>query len=172
MDKTDEPDSSPAKRHRPSRLLKTLFDMPAWFYRHGWGWMLGKRALALTHRGRRSGNEFRTILEAVSFDPETRESIVASAYGSDADWYRNIRAEPALRVTTGRLDYVPEQRFLTTDETRAAAERFCREHPLEARLVPRVLPSIGAAIPDDTDLTSAEQLATLPMVAFRPQSLT
>lgn len=132
--------------------------------------MLGKRVLAVTHRGRKSGREFRTILEAMSFDRETGESVVASAYGPGADWYRNIRAEPALRVTTGRLDYVPQQRFLTADEARAAAERFCREHPFEARLVPRVLPSIGAALPEETDLTPPELLATLPMVAFRPQT--
>lgn len=132
--------------------------------------MLGKRVLAVTHRGRKSGREFRTILEAMSFDRETGESVVASAYGPGADWYRNIRAEPALRVTTGRLDYVPQQRFLTADEARAAAERFCREHPFEARLVPRVLPSIGAALPEETGLTPPELLATLPMVAFRPQT--
>lgn len=132
--------------------------------------MLGHRILAVTHRGRKSGREFQTILEAVSFDRETGESVVASAYGSGADWYQNIQAEPALRIMTGRLDYVPEQRFLTADEAREAAERFCREHAIEARLVPRVLPSIGAAVPAETDLAPPELLATLPMVAFRPQT--
>lgn len=167
MDNADTPDDRPAT-HRPSRLLKAVFDLPSWFYGRGLGWMLGKRVLALTHRGRNSGKEFRTILEAVSFDEETGESVVASAYGTGADWYRNIQAEPALRIATGRLDYVPEQRFLTPEEADQAAERFCREHPMEARLVPRVLPSIGAAIPADPDLSPAELLATLPMVAFRP----
>lgn len=167
MDSSTGPGSDPAT-HRPSRLLKAIFDLPSWFYEHGMGWMLGKRVLALSHRGRKSGREYRTILEAVSFDQETSESVVASAYGSGADWYRNIQAEPALKIRTGRLDYVPEQRFLTVDEARKAAERFCREHPMEARLVPRVLPSIGAAIPIDSDLSPAELLATLPMVAFRP----
>lgn len=130
--------------------------------------MLGKRVLALTHRGRKSGKEYQTILEVVLFDDETKESVVASAYGSDADWYRNIQAEAALRVQTGRLDYVPSQRFLTQDEAREAAARFCREHPWEAKLVPRVLPSIGAAIPTDSALSPEELLAYLPMVAVRP----
>ncbi|MFQ5524221.1 MAG: hypothetical protein ACE5F5_11710 [Acidimicrobiia bacterium] len=106
----------------------------------------------------------------ISFDPETKESVVASAYGTRADWYRNIQAEPALRVQTGRLDYVPEQRFLTPAEARKAAARFCLEHPLEAKLMPRVLPAIGAALPLDPDLEPVGQLATLPMVAFRPKS--
>jgi deazaflavin-dependent oxidoreductase (nitroreductase family) len=166
------PESSTPKQeaHRPSRLLKFVFDLPSWLYQRGWGWMLGSRVLAVTHKGRRSGREFQTILETMSFDKETGESIVASAYGSGADWYRNIQQEPASRISTGRLDFVPEQRFLNDSEAREAADRFCREHPFEARLVPRVLPAIGAAIPTDPDLSPAEMLATLPMVAFRPKS--
>lgn len=167
MDDPDDTDARPPT-HRPSRFLKVVFDLPSWLYRRGWGWMLGSRFLALTHRGRTSGREFQTILEVLSFDEETSESVVASAYGPGADWYRNIRTEPALRITTGRLDYEPQQRFLTESEAREASDRFCREHPVEARLVRRVLPAIGAAIPTDPDLVPAELLATLPMVAFRP----
>lgn len=156
--------------HRPSRILKFLFDLPSGLYRWGLGWMLGKRVLAVTHRGRKSGKEHRTILEVAVFNKDIKESIVASAYGSHADWYRNIRSEPALRVQTGRLDYVPEQRFLDQEEAIEAAARFCREHPWEAKLVNRVLPSIGAAIPPGSDLPPEKLLATLPMVAFRPKS--
>jgi deazaflavin-dependent oxidoreductase (nitroreductase family) len=156
--------------HRPSRVLKFLFDLPSGLYRWGLGWMLGRRVLAVTHRGRKTGKEHRTILEVAVFDKDTKESIVASAYGSHADWYRNIRSEPALRVQTGRLDYVPEQRFLDQGETNEAAARFCREHPWEAKLVNRVLPSIGAAIPPGSDLPPEKLLATLPMVAFRPKT--
>lgn len=168
----DNPESTTPgpEGNRPSRLLKFVFDLPSWFYQRGWGWMLGSRVLAVTHKGRRSGREFQTILETMSFDKESGESVVASAYGSGADWYRNIQKEPASRIITGRLDYVPEQRFLADSEAREAADRFCREHPLEARLVPRVLLAIGAAIPTDSDLSPAETLATLPMVAFRPRS--
>ena len=169
MDSPERPDSN-TPIGRPSRLLKAVFDLPSWFYRQGFGWMLGKRVLAVTHRGRKSGKEFQTVLEAVSFDPHTSESVVASAYGTQADWYQNIQAEPALRIATGRLDYVPQQRFLSAEEAEVAAERFCREHPMEARLIPRVLPSIGAATPTDPDLTPPELLATLPMVAFRPRT--
>ena len=135
----------------------------------GLGWMLGRRFLALEHRGRKSGQPHLTILEVMFFDRDTKESVVASAYGSRADWYRNLQAEPALRVQTGRLDYLPAQRFLTPQEAREAAARFCRQHPWEARLVPRVLPAIGAAIPTDSELAPIDLLASLPMVALRPK---
>jgi deazaflavin-dependent oxidoreductase (nitroreductase family) len=157
--------------HRPSRTLKVIFDMPAAIFGRGWGWVFGKRMLAVTHTGRVSGAEYTTILEVVGFDENTQESVVVSAYGTEADWYRNIGAAPASRVKTGRLDYVPQLQFLTHAEGSEAATRFCREHPLEARLVPRVLPAIGAAIPaDKADMPPEEILASLPMVAFRPKT--
>ena len=154
---------------RPSRLLKAVFAAPAVLYRIGLGWMLGKRILALTHRGRKSGKLRETVLEVLLFDPDSKESVVVSAYGSDADWYRNLRVQPALRVRTGRMDYVPEQRFLTADEAREAAIEFSRRHRWETRLVPRVLPAIGAAVPKHSDSDPVDLLASLPMVAFRPQ---
>lgn len=150
----------------PPRLLKVLFDAPRGLYRHGLGWVLGPRFLAVSHRGRTSGRPYETVLEVVAFDETSGESVVASAYGTGADWYRNIVAHPALRIRTGRAEYVPEQRFLTADEARAAAARFCSEHSLEARLARRVLPAIGAAVPPGAG--PAEMLASLPMVAFHP----
>ena len=155
---------------RPSRLLKVVFAVPAVLYRIGLGGMLGKRMLALTHRGRKTGKLRETVLEVLLFDPDSRESVVVSAYGTGADWYRNLRVQPALRVRTGRLDYLPEQRLLTPDETREAAIEFSRRHPRETRLVPRVLPAIGAAVPKHSDSDPVDLLASLPMVAFRPQS--
>lgn len=155
---------------RPSRFLKVAFDGPAWLYRAGLGWILGTRFLLLTHRGRRSGRLHETVLEVLLFTRSTHESVVASAFGTDADWYRNIQAEPALEVRTGRADYRPEQRFLTPQEAREVAVRFCKRHRLEARLVPKVLPAIGAAISDASGSEPEDMVASLPMVAFRPRN--
>lgn len=153
---------------RPSPFLRALFKLPDWLYRAGLGWLLGRRVLSVTHRGRRSGRLHDTVLEVALYDEERGESVVASAYGSAADWYRNIQVEPALRIRTGRMDYVPQQRFLNPDEVAEAAAEFCRLHPWEARLVTRVLPSIGAAV-DATERDPVAMLGELPMVAFRPR---
>ena len=155
---------------RPSRLLKVVFDAPAVLYRIGLGWMLGKRILAVTHSGRKTGQLRETVLEVLLFDPDNKESVVVSAYGTRADWYRNLLVQPALRVRTGRMDYVPEQRFLTAEESRETVIEFARRHPWEARLVPRVLPAIGAAVPKHSDSDPVDLLAPLPMVAFRPKT--
>lgn len=152
---------------RPSPLLRFAFNAPAGLYRVGLGRLLGRRFLALTHRGRKSGRLYDTILEVAVFDPATDESVVVSAYGNGADWYRNLQAGSAVRVRTGKLDYPPEHRFLAPEEATATAAEFCRLHPWEAKLAPRVLPAIGAGPTDATD--PVQMLAALPMVAFRPQ---
>ncbi len=156
-----------AQHQRISPVLKALFNAPGWLFRRRLGWLLGPRFLALTHLGRKTGAQRITVLEVAVHDPATLESIVVSAYGAEADWYRNIQANPALRVQSGRLDYRPVQRFLSAGEAREAAVRFCAEHPWEARLAPRVLPAIGAVVGDGDD--PAEMLASLPMVAFQPE---
>lgn len=153
----------------PSRPLKAFFDAPTWLYRRNLGGILGRRFLAVGHRGRTSGREYETVLEVVVYDHGQDESIVASAYGTEADWYKNIRVQPAHRVRTGRTEYVPEQRFLDADEALAAATRFCAEHRFEAWLIPKVLPAIGAQLPAERPDEPAELLASLPMVAFRPR---
>lgn len=157
-----------SRDNRPSPLLAWLFGLPTWLYRNGFGWVLGKRFLALTHRGRKSGRTHQTVLEVISYDSTREESVVVSAYGTKADWYRNLQTEPALRVRTGRLDYVPEQRFLDAEERAEMARRFCEDHPWEARLMVRMLPSIGAAVHADRSVDPVEMLSSLPMVALRP----
>jgi deazaflavin-dependent oxidoreductase (nitroreductase family) len=152
----------------PSRALRALFRIPAWLYRAGGGWILRKRFLEVTHRGRRSGRARVTVLEVIAFDPDTNESVVVSAYGPIADWYRNLQASPATRVRTGRLDYTPEQRFLSEVEARDTAKEFCQVHRWEARVLIRVFSGIGADL-DRTSSSPIDVLARLPMVALKPK---
>jgi hypothetical protein len=157
-----------AMRRGPSGPLRALFGSPSRLYGWDLGWLLGHRFLALTYRGRRTGRTLRTVLEVIGYDPSTQESVVASAYGLRAGWYLSIRSAPALLVETGRLRYAPQQRFLAPDEARAVSEAFCRAHPIEARLGASLLGWIGAAI-DRRPASVSQTLASLPMVAFRPQ---
>ena len=66
---------------------------------------------------------------ALTYDPETREAVVCSAWGPNTEWIRNLRAHPALQIQIGREWYVPEQRFLSEDESVAVAVEFRRRHP-------------------------------------------
>lgn len=55
-------------QRRPSGMYRWLANAPRWFYRLSLGWLLGKRVVQLTHRGRTSGLVRQTILEVLHFD--------------------------------------------------------------------------------------------------------
>lgn len=152
---------------RPPGRLHAVFALPSGLYQRNLGWLLTRRMLALTYRGRRSGRTLTTVVEVIHHDRATRESVVLSGYGPKSGWYLSIKASPALRVQSGRLDYVPIQRFLSPEEARSVAEEFARAHRVEARLVPSILVWMGA-IEAGREESAVEMLASLPMVAFRP----
>lgn len=151
---------------KPRGLLRLVFRLPVFIYRCHLGWLLGHRFLLLLHRGRRTGAIRETVLEVIHYDPETRASIVFSGMGPHADWFKNIEAQPAIAVRTGRIRYVPIHRVLTRSEATDVMARFAREHPWEARLFVPVLKQLGWSTGD----TSARNglRSNLFLVAFRP----
>ncbi|HEX5505404.1 MAG TPA: nitroreductase family deazaflavin-dependent oxidoreductase [Thermomicrobiales bacterium] len=154
---------------RSQRWLRRAFRVPVYLYRWRLGWLLGHRFVLLTHRGRRSGLPRRTVLEVLRYDPATRECVVVSGYGARADWYRNLRAAPALALQIGRERYAPAHRVLDAEETAREFREYRRRHPLAARLALRWF---GAALglPDDGTAASRRELvARMRMVAFRPR---
>ena len=100
----------------------------------------------------------------LAYDPQTQEAVIFSGWGPNADWIRNIRAHPALQIQIGRESYVPEQRFLSEDESVAVVVEFRRQHPWQVRLAARVL--------DWGDLSSdtavRDFVGSHPFVSFRP----
>ena len=71
--------------NRRSRLAQLLFRSPTWLYRLGLGWIFGQQFLLLTHTGRRTDRIRDTVLKVLQYDPLTRETIVASAWGEQTD---------------------------------------------------------------------------------------
>lgn len=108
-------------------------------YRRGWGRLLGHTFLLLVHAGRKTGKPRSTIAMVLWYDPKTRKAVICSAWGQDADWIRNIRVRPALRVQIGRQSFTPEQRFLSLEESLAVVAGFRRRHPGRSRLITSIL---------------------------------
>ncbi len=120
---------------RPYGIYRWLANAPRLFYRLGLGWVLGHRVVQITHRGRKSGQVRRTILEVLHYDPQTREVLVVSGWEGKTDWYRNIEREPALEVRIGRVAYRPAQEFLSPEETAQLILTLFRQRPREVRFV-------------------------------------
>ncbi len=151
-------------RRRPGRLALAVFRLPLQLYHRGWGWLLGDTFLLLVHAGRKTGKAYSTVVMVLSYNPQTREAIICSAWGPETDWIRNIRAQPALKVQIGRESFTPEQRLLSEDESAAVVAEFRRRHPYRLRLLASVLGW------DDlrSDAAARDFVSTRPFVALRP----
>jgi len=153
---------------RPDGLLLIMFKAPVLIYRMGLGRVFGRRFLLLEHEGRRSHVLRKTVLEVIRFDRETGESLVISAYGERADWYRNIQKKPAVKVCTGGKCFVPQQRFLSEEEAR---EVFLEYEGKSGPYLRKLLKLLGIEY-DGSDRARQQLLSFMRMVAFRPKEQT
>ena len=151
-------------RMKPTGAWRFAFRLPIYLYHLGLGWLLGQRFLLLVHQGRNSGLRRETVLEVILHDPTNRESVVLSAWGEKADWYRNLQTTPALEVQTGCERYRPVQRFLSPEEAYVALAKYERRYPWAARILSRLFgyPQGG---PEAARRAFAESVR---LVAFRP----
>jgi deazaflavin-dependent oxidoreductase (nitroreductase family) len=153
-----------ALRRQPGRLALALMRAPRPLYRRGWGWMLDHTFLLIAHRGRKTGKRRETVAMALTYDPDTREVVVCSAWGPKTEWIRNLRAHRALEIQIGREAFVPEQRFLSEDESVAVAFEFRRRHPWRSRLLAGILGWGDLS----TETAVREFVRNRPFVSFRP----
>lgn len=84
------------------RMLQTrrLVRAPIFLYRLRIGFLLGHRMLLLEHRGRRSNLQRRVVLEVIDM-PSADTYVIVSGFGETSQWYRNLRADPHVRVSVG-----------------------------------------------------------------------
>ncbi|MEV0425123.1 nitroreductase family deazaflavin-dependent oxidoreductase [Micromonospora sp. NPDC050495] len=142
------------------RIPRWLARAPIPLYRHGLGRLLGRRLLMLEHRGRRTGLPRYVVLEVADREPGCL--FIASGHGQDSQWFRNLRADPRVRVWTGPHQGVPARAaVLTGEETRQRLEIYRRRHRRAAAALGRTLD-----IPElrDTGPLPADVATRLPLV--------
>ena len=139
--------------------VRWLVRAPIWLYRARLGFVFGSRLLMLEHVGRTSGARRYVVLEVVA-RPRPCTYVVASGFGTRAQWFCNVRANPRVRVYAGGRRPAPATaRLLTSDETAAALAAYAAGHPRAwAALRPVFETTLGARI--------SGQGTSLPMIAF------
>ena len=126
---------------KPTGVLKALLRAPIWLFRARLGWALGHRLVYIAHRGRTSGLRRDVVVEVVRYDPSVPEVVVIAAWGKNPDWYRNLRAAPAIEVRIAAQRWQqPDRRFLDQAETLAVLHAYQRAHP---RAWTRIAPLLG-----------------------------
>jgi deazaflavin-dependent oxidoreductase (nitroreductase family) len=138
----------------PNRIIPKLYDL-------GLGPLIGRFVLLLTTTGRKSGRPRTTPLQYEKIDGAY---YVGSARGAQADWFRNLVANPLVEVR------IKSQRWCGRAEAVTAPDRIAdflefrlRHHP---RLVGMILKRAGLpAQPTRSDLEAYAQ--KLAMVIIR-----
>jgi deazaflavin-dependent oxidoreductase (nitroreductase family) len=151
-------------RQRPAGIFKRILHSPVWLFRLRLGFLFGKRIVMLEHVGRRSGKLRQTPLEVVLRRGDAY--VLCSGTGPKADWYRNIRAAPAVALWVGARRYEVEQRFLDDSEAATAFAAYERAHPQAAA---RLTELMGVSH-DGTHQSRVEMVGHIPMVEMRLRS--
>jgi deazaflavin-dependent oxidoreductase (nitroreductase family) len=144
------------------------FAAPNALYANGFGRVLGRRFLQLSHTGRRSGSRFQVVLEVVRYDRATGEATVISGFGPDADWLRNLRAGGPAAVDFGRGPRPVAYRILGLAEAQTTYAAYERRNLLIAPLVRWTLTALLGWRYDGSEAARHRMVTELPMVALRP----
>ncbi len=120
---------------------------PVWLYRARLGALFGHRLLMLEHIGRKSGARRYVVLEVVD-RPAAHRYVVASGFGTRAQWFRNVRHDPHVRVFVGGSRPMPAvAHVLSPAEAARALDRYADRHPKAwQRLKPVFEATLGAPI--------------------------
>ena len=146
---------------RAAALLRVprLARAPIWLFRARLGLLFGGRLMMVEHVGRVSGRRRHVVLEVVA-RPTRRRYVVASGFGTGSQWYRNVVAEPHVRIWVGiRGPASATATPLPTDQAAAALSTYAAAHPRAWRTLKPVFERTLNAEIDET-------ATTLPLVAF------
>jgi deazaflavin-dependent oxidoreductase (nitroreductase family) len=143
------------------RLLRSrrLVRAPIWIYKARAGALFGSRMLMLEHLGRKSGARRYAVLEVVDHSPDSY--VVASGFGRKAQWFRNIQANPRVRVYAGSRRPVPATaRVLDQTEADRALAAYRSRHP-------RAWEQFKPVLEGTLGTTISDTHTPLPMVELR-----
>ncbi|MGW3649430.1 nitroreductase family deazaflavin-dependent oxidoreductase [Streptomyces sp. NPDC000878] len=152
--------ATPRRPQLPTGWRRLAARLPILLFRSGLGRLFGKRLLLLHHVGRVSSLDRLVVLEAVSRSPADASWTVASGFGPEADWYRNLREQPKTLLQVGTRRYAVTARFLTPDEGAEVMADYARRHPRTAH---RLCAYMGLHV-DGSEPSYREAGRTVPFV--------
>lgn len=144
------------------KIPRWLARMPVPLFKAGFGALFGGRLLMLEHIGRVTGLRRYVVLEVVQREQDG--VVVASGYGWQAQWLRNVHAAPGVRLWWRRLHGAESHaQIIEAAEARELLERYRKEHPGLARFVASALglPELTRAEPLPRDIGGRVPLVRL-----------
>jgi deazaflavin-dependent oxidoreductase (nitroreductase family) len=155
-------------RQRPCALLKVFFKIPLVVHKLGFGgWerLIGAQWMLITTIGRRSGKPRQAMVDVLLHNGQTDTYYILSAYGSRADWVRNIQANPHFEAQVGRRKFTARASTLSSEDAGAMLVEFYRLKPAYTRAV---MNAAGMKFNDEDDLRAIG--GRLLLLAVNPQT--
>jgi len=151
-------------RRRPGLLLRVFFRAPVVLYRIGLGGLMPMQLL-LTTVGRKSGRPRQAVVDVLRRDAATDTYYVVSAYGARSDWYRNLQANPAVRVQVRWRRFAARATILAKEEAEKVLLDFRRQHRLYSRVTLRLV-GLKAATEEEVRAAAGQ----LRVVTIQPEA--
>jgi deazaflavin-dependent oxidoreductase (nitroreductase family) len=155
----------PLTDRKPQGVLRLGLRFPIWLYDMGLGGIFGKRFLLLHHLGRKSGKEHKTIIEIIRYDGPTGNYYVASGWGTQADWYLNLRDHPQVNIMVGRRSILVRAVFLDEEEAVQEFLSYAQRHPFAFKELIHLM--TGEHF-HGTEETCHQLARSIPVVRFQP----
>lgn len=118
-----------------TRALDTVLHTPVLarapipMFKAGLGPLFAGRFLLLEHIGRCSGEPRHVVLEVID-RPARGTYRVVSGFGCSSQWFRNIEANPNVRITVGTKRRRPATAsILPSSQSTAVLDRYTIQHP-------------------------------------------
>jgi len=118
----------------------------------------------LTTVGRKSGRARRAVVDVLKHDAATDTYYVVSGYGARSDWYRNLEANPAVKVQARGRMFSARAATLPPEEAEEVLVDYWRRHRLLARMFLRL---VGLRVTTEEEARAA--VAEIRVVAIRPE---
>lgn len=145
-------------------LLRWFFRAPLVLYRIGLGGLMPLQLL-LTTVGRKSGRPRQAVVDVLRHDAATDTYYVVSAYGARSDWYRNLQANPTVRVQVRWRKFSARAATLPKEEAEEVLLDHWGRHRLYSRATMRL---VGVKAANEDEVRAA--VGKLRVVAIRPEA--
>jgi deazaflavin-dependent oxidoreductase (nitroreductase family) len=156
-----------ALEKRPGPFLKFFLKFPVYLHKMGlggWERIIGAQWMFITTIGRKSGKRRNAMVDVMDYDKTTDTYYIEAAYGSRADWYRNIQSNPRFEAQVGRRKFHATAAPLSGENAGEMMVRFYRAKPAYTR---SVMAMVGMKFEGEDELRALGSKLTL--LAVKPE---
>lgn len=146
---------------RPGPFLKFFLKVPLLLHKAGlggWEKLVGAEWMLIATTGRKTGKRREAMVDVMDYDKATDTYYIEAAYGTRADWYKNIQSNPVFEAIVGRRKFRARANTLSSEGTADMLVKFYRAKPFYTR---SVMAMVGMKFQNEDELRKIAEKLTL-----------